>query len=185
MTVFLTLGAIFGGMIGWLSGYSQWTTFGPLMETLIGLLVGAIIGGIIGKYPENRNKTETHTLLLKKEELEISKHKIKTGEVQVYKEIIEEQKIITVPINHEELVIEKFEVHGDLKEMKEVIRIPLSKEEIVVTKQPVRFAEVSISQKNVTEMKQICETLKKEEAHYEVVGLADVQNNEPIEESPR
>ena len=162
----------------------------------VDIVLGALLAGafcwFLGKLLHNRklkddlsHEPTQHKLQLKEEELEINKSKVKTGEVIVYKEIVEEQKNITVPINHEELVIETYEVHGNQKEKKEVIRIPLSEEEVVVTKHPVQVAEFSVSKNNVTEMKQINETLKKEQVHYEVVGLADVKDGDSIEETQR
>lgn len=162
----------------------------------IDIVLGALLAGafcwFLGKLLHNRklkddlsHEPTQHKLQLKEEELEINKSKVKTGEVIVYKEIVEEQKNITVPINHEELVIETYEVHGNQKEKKEVIRIPLSEEEVVVTKHPVQVAEFSVSKNNVTEMKQINETLKKEQVHYEVIGLAEVQDGDSFEETQR
>ena len=162
----------------------------------IDIVLGALLAGafcwFLGKLLYDRKLKDNlsheptqHKLHLKEEELEIHKSKVKTGEVIVYKEIVEEQKNITVPINHEELVIVSYEVHGNQKEKKEVIRIPLSEEEVVVTKHPVQVAEVSVSKNNVTEMKQINETLKKEQVHYEVIGLAEVQDGDSFEETQR
>jgi stress response protein YsnF len=63
-----------------------------------------------------------------------------------------------------------------------VIRIPLSEEEVVVTKHPVQVTEVSVSKNEITEMKQVHETLKKEQVHYEVIGLVDVKDGDSLEE---
>lgn len=191
MTKYITFGAILGGVIGWLVGHLQWLTFGSL--TLVGIFLGGVVGWIIGLY-FNRNISEninSHLLSdkpsrpkleLKEEQLEITKNKIVTGEVNVYKEIVEEQKNVTIPVNHEELVIEKYEVHGNEKEKKEEIRIPLTEEKVVISKHPVKVAEVSISKKNITEMKQIQETLKKEQVNYEVIGQADVNDGDSFKE---
>lgn len=43
------------------------------------------------------------TFQIKKEELEIAKEWIKTGEVNIYMETITEEKTFTVPIKREEL----------------------------------------------------------------------------------
>ncbi|MEW9674408.1 YsnF/AvaK domain-containing protein [Ammoniphilus sp. 3BR4] len=167
---------------------------GALVGTVFGVIVGVIIGTYI-KYPDKQVIKSTHTdlashpsqnkLKLKEEKLEITKSRIKTGEVKFYKEIVEEEKTVTVPLEHEELVIETFEVHGDEKKRKDVIRITLNKEELVVTKHPKKVSEVSISKNCITEMKQIKETLKKEQACYEVIGIADVKNEDLLEDVQR
>ena len=107
MTKYIIFGVVFGGVIGWLVGYSQWITFGSL--TVLGMVVGGIVGWIIGLYfnqnigesPNIHNlsdKPSQQKLELKEEELKITKDKVITGEVNVYKEIVEEQKNVTIPV---------------------------------------------------------------------------------------
>ena len=47
------------------------------------------------------------TLQIKKEQLDIAKEWLQTGEVNIYRETITEEKSFTVPIKREELVIKK------------------------------------------------------------------------------
>jgi len=47
------------------------------------------------------------TLQIKKEQLDIAKKWIKTGEVNIYRELITEEKNFTIPVIREELVIKK------------------------------------------------------------------------------
>ena len=85
----------------------------------------------------------------------------------------EEQKLITVPIKREEMVIET----GDGKE----IRIPFKEEEVEISKHPVQINEVSVTTHQITEMKQIKEKLKKETVHVEVTGDTIIINKFPSE----
>lgn len=50
---------------------------------------------------------ENEKLNLRKEELDIDKKRVQKGEVEISKEIVEEQKVVDVPVTHEEVVIER------------------------------------------------------------------------------
>src|SRR3954447_9007144 len=117
------------------------------------------------------NGSKDQTLQLREEQIEIKKERVQTGEVKVRKEVVEEQKTVTVPIKREEMVVEV----GDEEEL----RIPLKEEEIEISKHPVQVNEVSITTRQIKEMKQIKEKLKKETAHVAVEGNADVIKKPP------
>ena len=63
----------------------------------------------------------------------------------------------------------------------EEFRITLKEEEIEINKHPVQVNEVSVTKRQIKEMKQIKEKLKKETAHVEVEGDADVIKKPPSE----
>ena len=107
---------------------------------------------------------------LREEQLDIKKERVQTGEVKIHKEVVEDIKTFTVPIRREEMVIEA----GD----EEQYRIPLKEEEVKISKHPVQLAEVLVSKRQVEEMQQVKETLKKEIADVEIKGEADVKKNE-------
>ena len=118
------------------------------------------------------------TLQIKQEQLDIAKKWIQTGEVNIYRETFTEEKSFTVPVNREELVIEKKSIdigtstHEDMT--KEVIRIPLNEEKIEFTKQRVDLEDVSIYKEQIQDIKHIEETLKCEEPRVKVSGSAKV-----------
>ena len=64
-----------------------------------------ILGDIFGNDEDTKKDTrdDDAKLLLRKEELDIDKNRVQTGEVEFSKEIIEEQKIVDVPVTREEL----------------------------------------------------------------------------------
>jgi uncharacterized protein (TIGR02271 family) len=172
MGKYILIGAIIGSILGWVTGFT----------VITGLVLGAIVGGIIYTMNTRRNfdgpskKTngnKEHTLQLREEQIEIKKERVQTGEVKVRKEVVEEQKTVTVPIKREEMVVEV----GDEEEF----RIPLKEEEIEISKHPVQVNEVSITTRQIKEMKQIKEKLKKETAHVEVAGNVDVIKKSPSE----
>lgn len=126
--------------------------------------------------PAKENSTNNHknevNLLLHKEELVVSKQRVETADVKVYKNTYTEEKRITVPITREELVIEKkmLLADGTTDEQTETIRIPLSEERIEVTKLPVILENVDVYKKQFEEIIHINETLKEEKARIETIG---------------
>jgi len=108
------------------------------------------------------------TFHIKKEELEIAKEWMQTGEVNIYRETITEEKTFTVPIKREELVIKKKALvdsvtleHKDMAT--QVIRILLNEEHVEFNKHKVNLEDVSIYKQQVQDIKHIEETLKREE----------------------
>lgn len=162
MGTYIIIGAIIGSIIGWVTGFT----------VITGIIIGAIAGGISYTMYASRkvnnptNEKKEQTLQLREEQLDIKKERVQTGEVKIHKEVVEEQKTITVPIKREEMVIEA----GDEEEL----RIPLKEEEININKYPVQVNEVSITKRQIEEIKQIKEKVKKETAHFDVAGDADV-----------
>ena len=49
---------------------------------------------------------EEHSLKLREEQLNVEKEPVQTGEVEVHKEVVEEQKTINIPVTHEEVYVE-------------------------------------------------------------------------------
>lgn len=123
----------------------------------------------------NDENTEEH-LRLHEERLNIQKERVQTGEVNIGKHIIEEEKNIDVPIEHEEVVIERRPVNLEVTEgtsgnpvRKEVyqvdgnIHIPLVEEQIVVTKKEVVKEEIVIVKRKIKDVEHIKETVRREE----------------------
>jgi len=156
--------------------------------------MSSLFGGIFGDN-DNKEKEENvkdskvvddEKLYLREEELDIAKDKVKTGEVTLRKEIIEEPKTVNVPVTHEEVVIERRAINNELSDSpitdEEIIRIPVSEERVEVGKHTVITGEVSAHKREVEETKQIEETLKKEEARIDTDGDTNVITNEKIDE---
>lgn len=124
---------------------------------------------------------ENGKLHLRKEELDISKNRVQTGEVSLHKEIIEEQKMVNVPVTHEEVVIERKAINNELSDTpigeEETIHIPVSKEQVAVGKHTVLTGEVSAYKRTEQETEQVEETLKREEARVDVEGDPNIVND--------
>ena len=119
------------------------------------------------------------TLRLHEERLKVDKHREKTGEVEVRKEVKTEHKQITVPVEREEVVIERRAVNertgGSVKA--EEIRIPVSEEKVKVSKETVVKEEVSVGKKKVTDTKTVEADVKREELKVEQEGQVKVRQD--------
>lgn len=143
----------------------------------------------------NGEKTEEGTLQLKKEELDINKNKVQTGEVLLSKEVVEEQQTVNVPVTHEEVVIERRTLnnqptdsqissansgsdHGSESIDSETIRIPVTEEKVEVGKHTVVTEEVSAHKRNVEETQKVDETLRREEFRVDKNGNPIITNED-------
>jgi len=105
-------------------------------------------------------------LKLREEQLDISKKLIKTAEVTMHKEVMTEERNITVPITREEIVIKKRVIDNDDPSNKgepiEVIRIPISTERVEIIKHQVILEDVEVYRHQLQEIQHIEVSLKKE-----------------------
>jgi uncharacterized protein (TIGR02271 family) len=109
---------------------------------------------------------------LREEPLDSSKERVKVGELQLHKEVVEEKRTIHVPLIREEVYVEHRPVidgkyDGSQFKEDEIIRIPISEERIEVTKRPVVVEEVIVGKRGIQEIKQVQDVIKKEEARIE------------------
>ncbi|WP_045517279.1 YsnF/AvaK domain-containing protein [Clostridium sporogenes] len=197
-----TIGGIIGFIIAILYKFSILTIPGfvtiftiisiePIITgTILGIVVGVIIGMLMPQSKTYEDNIETNSrkmprdmkMQLREEQMKISKNKIQTGEVSIHKEVLTEEKNITVPVKREELVIEKTvcdpQFHDKSESHTETIRIPIKEERIDIHKQPVDLEDVSVSKDQYEEVKHITETLKKEVPHISINGDAKIVDKE-------
>jgi uncharacterized protein (TIGR02271 family) len=124
-------------------------------------------------------EVEEKKVRLRKEELDVAKNKVDIGKVEVGKEIIEEQKIINVPVTHEEVIIERRQINEPSDRPiedcdDEHFSLSVSEERVEVGKHTVVTGEVSAHKKEVQENKEIKETIKREEARINKDGDANI-----------
>jgi len=144
-----------------------------------------------GKSKDHKGLTWTHardavrdafdrTIQLREERLKVDKSAVKTGEVHVSKRVVTEHKTIDVPVEREEVVIERRPAsgraaRGDVAE--EEIVVPVKEERVTVTKQPVVTEEVSVGKRKVQDTKHVAETVRKEELDVDEKGDVKVKGN--------
>jgi uncharacterized protein (TIGR02271 family) len=111
---------------------------------------------------------------LREEELQAHKQLVEAGEVRVRKEVVTEYKTIEVPVQREEIVIERQAPTGapasasDLRPGEE-IRIPVREEQVTVEKRPVVKEEVTVGKRVVEDTEQVGGEMRKEEVRVERV----------------
>jgi len=120
-----------------------------------------------------------HTIQLREEELRIEKEPVETGEVQVRKEVVHEKKTVEVPVEREEVVIERRPVRRRGTEpvgKAEEIRIPVREEKVRVTKEPVVKEEVAVRKRKVADTRKVSDTVRKERVKVDNKSTAKVKD---------
>lgn len=105
-------------------------------------------------------------LQLREEQLRVGKERVQTGEASIRKEVITEHRSVDVPLQREELVIERRPASGQAAAgtigQSETIRVPLSEERATVSKNTVVTEEVSIGKKSTTDTQRVGADVSKE-----------------------
>lgn len=118
------------------------------------------------------------TVRLHEEKLDIHKERINTGEVILHKDVIEEQKMVSVPVTHDQIVIERRTFEPELTNEsitdETTIHIPVSAEKVEVGKHTVVTGEISIHKHVVQGTQEIQDVLHKEVVEVETKGDVDV-----------
>lgn len=144
----------------------------------------SILGDIFGNGDDNKRESNDESndddrkLRLHKEELDIAKNNVKKGDVELSKEIIEENQAVDVPVKREEVVIERKSLNNEASDEpisdEEPIKIPVSEEKVDVGKHTVVTGEVSAHKRAIEDTEHIDETLKHEEARVNTTGDPNV-----------
>ncbi|AIY06502.1 hypothetical protein Plano_2537 [Planococcus sp. PAMC 21323] len=131
---------------------------------------------------ENNDKnlpTEEEKMQLHEERLSVDKERVQTGEVNVGKHVVEENQTIEVPVEREEVYIERRPVNeetvgnsfdkestltGDAYQEGQDIHIPVSEEHVEVTKKDVISEEIVVGKRKVQDTETFNETVRHEEA---------------------
>lgn len=147
---------------------------------------------------ERRTRAEDGASVeLVEEQLRTRTRPVQTGEISIRKEVLSETRTIEVPVQREELVIERHAVErrpvdsvnnstadpliaqlmDRLQHMRsgETLRLPIIEEEVLVQKRPVVVEEITVGKRTVTETQTVSETVKREQARIEPHGDASVQ----------
>jgi len=116
---------------------------------------------------------------LREEELQARKTPVQTGQVNIGKDVVEEQRTMDVPVTREEVYVERHPVDRRPSDQPvtvgdQTIDVPVREEHVEVEKQPVVYEEVGVGKRPVTETKQVTETVRREEARIEKEGDVEV-----------
>ena len=171
--------AMVGALGGFLVGFGI-ETFIPTLNTIFvaatsfsasivlsafGLLIGSLIGFDSMEFAKlGHSGNNDVNIPIREEKLDIDTHKVKIADVDIHKEVISEEKTVSIPLFREELVVEKT---VDDHESKETMRIPLSEERLDVDKKTVQLNDVSVYKKEFEETETVGEKVKKETVHID------------------
>lgn len=123
--------------------------------------------------------TDEEKLRLHEERLNVDKERVQTGEVNVGKHVVEENQTFEVPVEREEVYVERRPVNeettgnsfdkdsglsGDAYQEGENIHIPVSEERVEVTKKDVVAEEIVVGKRKVQDTETVNETVRREEA---------------------
>lgn len=150
-----------------------------------------------GAYTAQTSLTrDLHTVPLREEVLTAQTQPVEVGEVLIRKEIVTEEKTITVTVQREEIVIERRQISaqetpaegptGTLVELApgETIRIPIREEQIVIEKRPVVTGELIVGKRKVQEIRHFTDTVRREVPYIERQGDVIVHRSGLEESAP-
>ncbi|HYD43352.1 MAG TPA: YsnF/AvaK domain-containing protein [Anaeromyxobacter sp.] len=109
---------------------------------------------------------------LAEEQLEAMKVERQTGEVRVHKDVVTEQKQISVPVTREEVHVDRVPVSGTQAPSEaafkdQTISVPVHEEEVEIRKRPVVKEEVRVGRTRRQEERRADAEVRREEARIE------------------
>ncbi len=128
------------------------------------------------------NTDEERRLKLREERLNVGKQTVQTGEAGLHKEVIEEQQNVDVPVNHEEVWVER-RSYGEERPtdtpvgQDETFRVPVREEQVITDKQTVETGEVALGKRTVQGQQRVSDTVRREEARVDTNGDAKVRES--------
>lgn len=117
--------------------------------------------------------TEEESLKLHEERLNVDKERVQTGEVNVGKHVVEEEQSIDVPVEREEVYVERRPVNEqtgsglndrDGFNEKDSIHVDVNEERVNVSKDDVVSEELVVGKRKVKDTEHVSETVRREEA---------------------
>ena len=130
-------------------------------------------GAAGGRTTDAGRTGEEETLELREERLNVDKENVKTGEVHVDKHVETERQEVDVPVEREEVEIERRPVSGEKRDGgsfddtpldgDDSINVSLHEEKVNVSKDNVVDEEVVVNKKKVTDTEHVEEDVRREE----------------------
>jgi len=124
--------------------------------------------------------TQRQRMALHEEELEARTTPRQTGEVEIRKQVIEDQQTIQVPVQREEVHVRRVPADraaavddASFTEQGQTLRIPVMEEEVQVTKRPRVREEVEIEKVTHQDTEHVTDTVRREELDVSGTGTVD------------
>lgn len=122
----------------------------------------------------NENLTEEEKIQLHEERVNVDKENIQVGEVNVNKHVETDRQEFDVPVEREEIVVERHEVNdipaeGSFSNSNDIdeVRVPVNEDRVNVTKENVVSEEVIIKKEKHEDVEHISEDVRREEIDIE------------------
>ena len=130
----------------------------------------------------DQHKSADDMIQLREETLHVDKSMKKAGEVTVGKHVVEEQKTMTVPVSHEEVVVTRHAVDrdadaGQIGADGQTIKVPVMAEQVSTSTTARVVEEVEIGKRKVEEQQTVSGTVRKEKLDLNTDGNVDVKND--------
>lgn len=127
-------------------------------------------------------RTDQDPVQLRQEELVATKERVETGQVQISKDVVSEQRTLDVPVTREEVVIERHPVdrrHSDrpIDDREQTITVPVHEERVDLEKRTVVYEEVGVGTREVQDTQHVSDTVRREEARIEHAGDVALGNS--------
>lgn len=125
---------------------------------------------------------------LVEEEITAGKTVHEVGRVQVKKEVVTEEKQVTVPVSREVVHVERVPASGERPAAsgtmfeEETISVPVREEEVEITKRPVVKEEIRVSKEVVQDQEKVRATVHRERADVQTEG--HVRREDNVREMP-
>jgi uncharacterized protein (TIGR02271 family) len=176
------------------TGYGSTTTTGLGMgadtrglatdTTMSGSTLGTDTRMGLGNERTVTGRTEDIAIPVHKEELDVIKREKQAGEVRVKKDVVEEEKVVDVPVRRERVRVERRDVNPDRPAMnasfqEETVVVPLRAEEVEVQKRAVVDEEVVIHKDAIEEERRVAESVRREDVSIRTDG--DVEGARSLE----
>jgi uncharacterized protein (TIGR02271 family) len=176
------------------TGYSSTTTglgmgadtrgLGERDVSMAGSGLGTDTRAGLGSERTVTGRTEDIAIPVHKEELDVLKREVQAGEVRVKKDVVEEEKVMDVPVRRERVRVERRDVSPDRPAMnasfqEETVVVPLRAEEVEVQKRAVVDEEVVIHKDDIEEERRVAESVRREDVSIRTDG--DVEGARSLE----
>jgi uncharacterized protein (TIGR02271 family) len=126
-----------------------------------------------------RDDDEAQRMTAYEEQLSVQKRSVDKGDVKLRKEVHTEHRTIDVPVQREEVVIERRAPSGESTgsmEGHQEIRIPIREEQVSIEKVPVAKEDVIVGKRTVQDTQRVSADLRKEEIRVDADPDVPVRN---------
>ncbi|MDQ2785045.1 MAG: YsnF/AvaK domain-containing protein [Chloroflexota bacterium] len=126
-----------------------------------------------GTRQQTERSGENVTVPVVSENLTAGVRETEAGKFRLSKRVVEEQKTIDVPVEHEEVRVTETAVNRrpatqeELGMMNRDIEVPLRDQEVVTSKEARVTGEVDVRKEMVTDTERVSDTVRREEVHVE------------------